>query len=161
MGNHCTSKELWSELQPQAISDYVLTTVLTNHRGNWHKTHFPDIWLLSRKKMYSCICCMCSKNTAFIWSQKAFKALSSVQIWVAACLLSVSKHFRACHHPPPPPFPLCQAEGTVGLHFWRQWATKEPLAPGIDLVLINHCTIIHDFCQTVSLIYDAPVVKYG
>lgn len=32
---------------------------------------------------------------------------------------------------------------------------------GIDLALINHCTMIHDCCQAVDLIYGPPAVECG
>lgn len=76
---------------------------------------FSEIWpwLLekSKKKVNSCICYTHVENTSFIWCQRACKALSSVQIWVAASFLALGKHHGPCH-PPPRPF---WAEGTMGL----------------------------------------------
>ena len=41
------------------------------------------------------------------------------------------------------------AEGTVGLLQCKERTG----GTGIDLALINHCTMIHEFCQTAGMIY--------
>lgn len=47
-----------------------------------------------------------------------------------------------------------------GTAFCRN-SVKKTTGTGIDLALINHCTMIHGFCQTVCVIYDPLMVECG
>lgn len=111
------------------------------HRSPWQLAQKPIFsWNLAmafgkeqkktkkQKKVNSCICCTRCENTSFIWCQRACVALSSVQIWVAASFLALSKH----HRPPPPPPPhRSLGRRYRGTAFFRRSVKKEPVAPGL------------------------------
>lgn len=150
---------------PSAAPDSPLPTEHTSHYGNWHKSHFPEIWrrLLEEKKGEK------SEQLYLLyalWKHIFHRVPESLRSFVLCTNMSGSFFSN--------PEQTSQTLLLLLLHFfllllffaglevpwdslWKMQGKERTGGTGIDRALIKHCRMIHDFCQTARVIYGQTV----